>query len=95
MCTYGGRCEVLCDEGELLDAREFLRELFLGIPGESDDERAARQAVARDVLAELLEEGASDALAREDAVCALWLGGVALLRNSRLSGRPMWFGEAA
>ncbi|MFJ5607966.1 hypothetical protein ACIQCJ_00960 [Streptomyces sp. NPDC093221] len=95
MCTYGGRCEVLCDDRELPDDPEFLRELFLGVPGESDDERAARHAAARDVLAELLEEGASDALAREDAVCALWLGGVALLRSSRLAGRPTWFGEAA
>jgi hypothetical protein len=95
MCTYGGRCEALCDESELSDDPESFRELFLGAPDESDEERAARQAAAREVLAELLEEGASDALAREDALCALWLGGVALLRSSRLTGRPTRVGEAA
>jgi hypothetical protein len=95
MCTYGGRCEVLCEEGELSDDPEFFRDLFLGTSDESDEERAARQVAAREMLAELLEEGASDPIVREDALCALWLAGAALLRSSRLSGRPTRIGEAA
>jgi hypothetical protein len=38
---------------------------------ESADQRAARLAAGRDILAELLREGAYDAVAREHARCAL------------------------
>ncbi|MET9219058.1 hypothetical protein ABZX65_09895 [Streptomyces sp. NPDC003300] len=94
MCTYGGRCDVVDDECELADAPDHFRELFLGPPDESDEQRAARVEAAREVLAELLEEGASDHITREDALCALWLGGVALLRSSRHTVRPSRAGEA-
>jgi hypothetical protein len=58
------------------------RELFLlGAPGESDEECAARLTVAREVLAELQEEGETDLIARENARYAKALSSVVLLRN--------------
>ncbi|WP_435125286.1 hypothetical protein [Actinacidiphila sp. bgisy144] len=49
---------------------------------EAADERAARLAVARDVLAELLDEGNRDDLTLQDAWYALRLGGAELLRGT-------------
>ncbi|MCI0386246.1 hypothetical protein [Streptomyces sp. CNQ085] len=43
------------------------RELFIGVPGESREERAARLDVAREVLAELREQGERDEVAASDA----------------------------
>ncbi len=46
------------------------RELFLGVPGETREERAAREDVAREVLRELRERGADDPVSAWDAVYA-------------------------
>ncbi|WP_327368688.1 hypothetical protein [Streptomyces sp. NBC_01217] len=58
------------------------RELFLlGTPSESADERAARLAVAGEVLAELQEAAKTDAIAGENARYAEALTSVVPLRN--------------
>lgn len=54
--------------------------LVPGAPGEPTDQRAARLAVAREVLAELLEAGAADDIAMQDALFAVRLGGAELMR---------------
>jgi hypothetical protein len=43
------------------------RELFLGAPGDAAKQRAARIAVAGDVLAELLAEGETDEVSLQNA----------------------------
>ncbi|WP_208106142.1 hypothetical protein [Streptomyces sp. GC420] len=58
---------------------QFFQALFLGRPGESAADRAARLSVARDVLAELQERGASDDIARQDAEYARALSKLAPL----------------
>ena len=57
------------------------QKLFLGDPDETDKQRAVREEVAREVLADLLREGESDEIAWLDAVYAAQLVGVAPLRN--------------
>ncbi|WP_329066356.1 hypothetical protein [Streptomyces sp. NBC_01429] len=52
---------------------EDFRALFLGERGESAQERRIREAAARDVLAELIEEGRTDAIGRLNAAYALLL----------------------
>ncbi|MGW2256708.1 hypothetical protein ACWCXE_02325 [Streptomyces sp. NPDC001780] len=52
---------------------EDFRDLFLGEYGESAEQRAAREAAARDVLAELLIESGTDAFALMNAVYAVRL----------------------
>ncbi|MBT2507080.1 hypothetical protein J7I98_14520 [Streptomyces sp. ISL-98] len=59
---------------------EGFRELFLGLTGESADERAARRAVAREVLAELQEQSETDDIARLNALYAEQLSSVVLMR---------------
>lgn len=62
------------------DDLSLFPELFGGPAGdEPADERAARLAAARDILANLLRESVHDAVAREDALYAVRLGGLALL----------------
>ena len=48
-------------------APALFRELFLGRPGETPAQRAARMAAARDILAELHVLGEADPIAQEDA----------------------------
>lgn len=71
---------------------EDFRELFggphCGGRAESDEDRAARLAAARDVLAELLHDATTDDLARENARYALRLASAAL-------APPVRVGEAA
>ncbi len=83
MRTFTRRCES-GDDLELGELPGCFRELFRGPPGvhEAADERAARLAVARDVLAELLDEGNRDDLTLQDAWYALRLGGAELLRGT-------------
>jgi hypothetical protein len=85
MTTYGSRRDLAGDNGwyELDDPPEDFRDLFLGPPGESAEQRTARLTAAGDVLAELLDEGASDDLALQDALYAVRLGGAGLLWRSR------------
>ncbi|MFI1091838.1 hypothetical protein [Streptomyces sp. NPDC020917] len=80
------------------DRADDFRELFAGPPPdrpESAEEHAARSAAARDVLAELLHEGASDVLTMEDAMYALRLTGPSLLRPDRPTHRPCTWRWAA
>lgn len=88
MRTFTHRCE----SGGDFDLGELpgcFRDLFRGPPGtgESADERAARLAVARVVLAELLDEGEHDDLALQDAWYAVRLGGAELLRGTAVPVR--------
>lgn len=82
MCTFTCRCESDGDF-ELEELPGHFRDLFRGPPGASEpaEHRAARMAVARDVLAELLDEGEHDGLALQDAWYAVRLGGAELLRH--------------
>lgn len=78
-------------EPPLPDRPADFHELFAGPPPdrpEPAEEHAARMAAARDVLAELLHEGASDVLTMEDAMYALRLAGPSLLRPDRPAHRP-------
>ncbi|WP_405583934.1 hypothetical protein [Streptomyces sp. NBC_01190] len=84
MCTCTGRCACGDDLG-LAELPGCFRDLFHGPPIETGEQRAARVAVAREVLAELLDEGASDAIAMQDALYAVRLGGGDLLRDRRLT----------
>lgn len=70
----------------LPEITEDFRDLFLGRPGESAEHRTARLTAARDVLAELLEEGEHDDFVMQDALHAVRLGGAALLRGNRGAG---------
>jgi len=89
MCTSARRCGS-GDDYELAELPGHFGDLFRGPPGgdESDEQRAARLAAARDVLAELLEEGEHDAFVMQDALYAIRLGGAQLLCSARV-------GEAA
>jgi hypothetical protein len=89
MCTSARRCGS-SDDYELAELPAHFGDLFRGPPDgcESNDQRAARIAAARDVLAELLEEGTSDGIAMQDALYAVRLGGAQLLCSVRV-------GEAA
>jgi hypothetical protein len=72
------------------------RELFLGVPGESRDERAAREDVAREVLRELREHAADDPVSAWDALYAeALMRTVPLLRNADRPGHAPQRGEAA
>ncbi|SHK56770.1 hypothetical protein [Actinacidiphila paucisporea] len=73
----------------LSEVPEDFRDLFLGRPDESAEQRTARLTAARDVLAELLDQGERDAFAMEDALHAVRLGGASLFRGHR------WAGEAS
>ncbi len=95
MCTSASRRDR--SDVELAELPEHFGELFHGPPGdaESDEQRAARMAVARDVLADLLEEGEADSIAMQDALYAVRLGGAALLRADRRTVRTARVREAA
>jgi hypothetical protein len=97
MTTYGSRCDFVSDDEwyELDDPPEDFRDLFLGPPGESAEQRAGRLTAAGDVLAELLDEGASDDLTLQDALYAVRLGGGTLLRINRSRTAPLRLGRAA
>ena len=96
MGTSVGRCES-GDAFELAELPGYFRDLFRGPPAghESDEQRAARMAVARDVLAELLEEGRSDGITMQDALYAVRLGGAELLRVDARTVRAVRVREAA
>ncbi|MCC5031890.1 hypothetical protein DMH02_001055 [Streptomyces sp. WAC 00631] len=72
------------------------RELFLGAAEETPAERAARLDAARDVLADLREQGETDEIAAWDALYADALSRtVPLLRSAARVRRAPWTGEAA
>ncbi|GHG60474.1 hypothetical protein [Streptomyces griseocarneus] len=83
MRTYVGHQEAVNDEDfeELaFGFEEDFRELFLGLPGESAEDRVARVSAARDVLAELWEESGADEIALLNALYAAQLE-VAVVRS--------------
>ncbi|MFJ9480000.1 hypothetical protein ACIRRI_34185 [Streptomyces mirabilis] len=71
------------------------QELFLGNPDETDEQNNARVEVAREVLAELLNEGESDHIAWLDAMYAVQLVCMASLRRQLRTQRVDWVGRAA
>ncbi|MCH6161564.1 hypothetical protein [Streptomyces marispadix] len=75
---------------------DCFRDLFLGLPGEPYDEREARTAAARDVLAELNELGRHDEIARVNAAYAAALREVApLWDHPSKRARAPWTKDAA
>ncbi|MEW1719613.1 hypothetical protein [Streptomyces sp. NPDC093109] len=64
---------------------EDFRALFLGECGESAEERRIREAAARDVLAELIEEAQTDEIGRLNAAYATLLSSSGAVR---LTTRP-------
>jgi len=98
MRSYVGHQEVWSeDEFEEL-AYGLDRELFLGSPDETDQERAARLDAARGVLDDLREQGlGGDEVAAWDALYAEALSHtVPLLRSATGRGvRGGWAGDAA
>lgn len=93
MRTYVGDQEaVTASEFEELayGAEEYVldefQQLFLGSPDETTEQREARTQVAREVLAELMEEGQRDEITWLDAMYAAQLVSVVPLKN-RLSSQ--------
>ncbi|MBB5117571.1 hypothetical protein AF335_03405 [Streptomyces eurocidicus] len=68
------------EESQGADAEDF-KELFLGRPGESAEERAARTSAASDVLEELQDQSEADEFALLNARYAAKLSSVAAMRN--------------
>ncbi|MFI9101679.1 hypothetical protein ACIGXA_14260 [Streptomyces fildesensis] len=97
MRTYIGHQQVVGSEEFEELALGIDRELFLGVEDETGEGRAARQAAARDVLADLVAQGAAgDEVAAWDALYAEALTRtVPLLRSSARSVRVPGAGEAA
>lgn len=87
---------VVEEEGSALgaDAEDF-KELFLGSPGESAEQRAARTAAARDVLEELQEQSDADEFARLNARYAAQLSSVAAMRGRAYGQQDPGEGRAA
>ncbi|TJZ99703.1 hypothetical protein [Actinacidiphila oryziradicis] len=72
------------------------RELFIGVPGESSEDRAARETVAREVLDDLRERGEADEVTAYDAIYAeALMHTVPLLRSSDRVLRSFRKGDAA
>ncbi|MFI0940946.1 hypothetical protein [Streptomyces sp. NPDC021020] len=90
MCTTRDRRSGGGVDPALRDGDDLYLDLFRGPADrdESADERAARLAAARDILAELLREGVHDAVAREHARFALLTaaGPVAVVLERRQVG---------
>ncbi|MFC4034060.1 hypothetical protein ACFO3J_21650 [Streptomyces polygonati] len=94
MCTCADRRRS-GDDFELAELPGHFGDLFSGPPRETPEQRTARLAVAREVLAELLEEGAADDIAMQDALYAIRLGGAELLRADWRTAGAVWAREAA
>lgn len=98
MRSYIGHQEVRSEDEFVELAYGLDRELFLGSPDESAKERTARLDAARDVLADLREQGLrGDEVAAWDALYAEALTfTVPLLRSAAVRSveRP-WAGDAA
>ncbi|WP_372408721.1 hypothetical protein [Streptomyces luteireticuli] len=75
MRTYIGYQEAANTE-EFEELALGFESLFLGRPGESGEDRAARSSAARDILAELWEESHSDEIALLNALYAAQLSQV-------------------
>ncbi|MFI2301022.1 hypothetical protein ACH5AL_19530 [Actinacidiphila glaucinigra] len=74
----------------------FDRELFVGVPGETPEERAAREAVAHEALNEMRERGEHDEVAAWDALYAeALMSTLPLLRTADRVHRAFRKGDAA
>lgn len=71
------------------------RDLFLGWPGETDEQRRTRELAAKDVLADLLAAGQQDEIERLNAMYAAQLVCVASLRSHARGPRMHWVQKAA
>ena len=77
------------------DGADDFRDLFLGWPEETDEQRRSRELVAKDVLGELLEAGRDDEIERVNAAYAAQLVCVANLRKHANSPRMRRMQKAA
>ncbi|MFE9254101.1 hypothetical protein [Streptomyces sp. NPDC006879] len=74
---------------------EDFRELFLGMPDETDEQQAVRLAAARDVLAELRESSDADEVSLLNTLYAEQLMSVVPLKNRAVKPRAPWSRKAA
>ncbi|MEU7291755.1 hypothetical protein AB0A76_00900 [Streptomyces exfoliatus] len=74
---------------------EDFRQLFLGVPGESDEQRAVRLAAAGDVLEELRELSDTDEVASLNALYAEQLMRAVPLKKRAVTARAPWSRKAA
>ncbi|MFF2651700.1 hypothetical protein [Streptomyces sp. NPDC058045] len=77
------------------EAPEDFRDLFFGPPGETDEQRRAREEAAGHILAELLDAGRDDELERLNAMYAAQLVCAANLRKRARGPRMHWVRKAA
>ncbi|MFD5424816.1 hypothetical protein [Streptomyces sp. NPDC127084] len=74
---------------------EDFRELFLGMPDETPEQRAVRLAAAGDVLAELRESSDIDEVSVLNTLYAEQLMSVVQLRDGVTAPHPPWSRKAA
>jgi hypothetical protein len=74
---------------------EDFRDLFLGVPDETDEQRAVRLAAARDVLAELRESSDADEVSLLNTLYAEQLMSAVPLKNQAVKTRALWSRKAA
>ncbi|MEU2155445.1 hypothetical protein ABZ532_10590 [Streptomyces sp. NPDC019396] len=74
---------------------EDFRDLFLGVPDETDEQRAVRLAAARDVLAELRESSDADEVSTLNSLYAEQLLSAAPLKNRAVKTQALWSRKAA
>ncbi len=74
---------------------EDFRQLFLGVPGETDEQRAVRLAAAGDVLEELRELSEADEVTMLNALYAEQLMRAVPLKNRAVTARAPWSRKAA
>ncbi|MEU2506001.1 hypothetical protein ABZ621_14955 [Streptomyces sp. NPDC007863] len=68
---------------------EDFRDLFLGVPDETDEQRAVRLAAARDVLAEMRESSDADEVSLLNTLYAEQLMDAVPLRNRAVKNRTL------
>ncbi|MFI6528778.1 hypothetical protein [Streptomyces uncialis] len=104
MRTYVGGQEAVNDaeftepadgaEPEMPMLEDFCQ-LFLGVLGETEEQRAVRRAAAGDVLEELRELSGADEVAMLNALYAERLMNVVPMRNRAVRAHAPWSGKAA
>ena len=87
--------ELACGFEHDLPMPDDFRQLFLGVPGETDEQRAVRLAVAGDVLADLLDMSDVDEVATLNALYAEQLMRAVPLRKRTVPPRTSWARNAA
>jgi hypothetical protein len=71
------------------------RQLFLGVPGETDEERAVRLVAAGDVLAELRDQNGIDEVSTLNALYAEQLMRAVPMKDRAVKARTPWSKKAA